>query len=237
MRILIVDDEQLALNRLSRLLTELGYTDITAATSANQALEAAKGSKNGFDAAFLDISMSGGGGIELGGELKKVYPDIFIVYQTAFDEYALKAFEVGAVDYLLKPYDKTTLKRSIERIEGNKKNAIPRFVSKIGDTKLLLTPSDIYYVKADLSETMIRSQEGFSYYQGKISTLEESLRPHSFARIHRSYIINLNKIKELIPAPQSRIIFSFTGINERIESSKEGAKRFRETIEASSLTN
>ena len=79
MRILIVDDEQLAVNRLSRLLTELGYTDITAATSANQALEAANGSKNGFDAAFLDISMSSGGGIELGGELKKVYPDIFIV--------------------------------------------------------------------------------------------------------------------------------------------------------------
>lgn len=228
MKILIVDDERLAIERLKRLLQELGHTDIVSAYGMDEALEAAKEAKNRFDVAFLDISMKGGGGILLGAELKRLYQGINVVYQTAFEEYAIKAFEVGAIDYLLKPYDKATLKRSIDRINDKKTDEPPRFVSKSGDTKLLLTPSDIYYVKADLSETILRSMDGFSYYQGKISTLEESLAPYSFLRIHRSYIININKIKNLTAAPQSRIIFSFFDISDKIESSKEGAKRFRD---------
>lgn len=228
MKILIVDDEELAISRLRRLLKEAGCEDVRAAFCADEALEAA--AREMFDAVFLDISMSGGGGIELGERLKRTYPDIYVVYQTAFEEYALKAFEVGAIDYLLKPYDLSSIKRSLARITDKKSKEPPRFLSKAGDVRYLLAPSDIYYVKADLSEALFRSKEGFSYYQGKISTLEESLRPYSFMRIHRSYIVNLNKIKELAPAQQSRIIFSFFDIDDEVESSKDGAKRFREVF-------
>jgi two-component system LytT family response regulator len=90
-----------------------------------------------------------------------------------------------------------------------------------------LKPEEIYYVKADLSEVMLRSTKGFSYYAHKISDLEKQLLGHDFVRIHRSYLININKIKEMETIEQSKLRFSFKDISDQIESSKDGAKYFR----------
>lgn len=222
MKILIVDDEELALTRLKRLLKELGYMRITEASSSKEALEIA--GKNSFDIAFLDISMPNTDGIELGYALRALDANLSIVYQTAHENYALRAFDVGAVNYILKPYDASELKNSIERV--TKKEI--RFLSKAGDVRYLLRPEDIFYVKADLTEVIFRSIDGFSYYPKKISEIEESLKKSSFLRIHRSYIINLNRIKEMNTVEQSRISFTFDDIDEAIESSKEGARLFRD---------
>ncbi len=221
MKILIVDDEELALTRLKRLLKELGYTNVLEASSSKEALEIAR--KNSFDIAFLDISMPNTDGIELGYALRDIDSNLSIVYQTAHENYALKAFEVGAINYILKPYDANELKNSIERVA---KKEI-RFLSKAGDARYLLRPEDIFYVKADLTEVIFRSIDGFSYYPKKISEVEEALKKSSFLRVHRSYIINLNRIKEMNTIEQSRICFVFDNIRETIESSKEGAKLFR----------
>jgi len=222
MKILIVDDEELALTRLKRLLKELGYIKITEASSSKEALEIA--GKNSFDIAFLDISMPNTDGIELGYALRALDANLSIVYQTAHENYALRAFDVGAVNYILKPYDASELKNSIERV--TKKEI--RFLSKAGDVRYLLRPEDIFYVKADLTEVIFRSIDGFSYYPKKISEIEEALKKSSFLRIHRSYIINLNRIKEMNTVEQSRISFTFDDIDEAIESSKEGARLFRD---------
>jgi len=203
MNVLIVDDEPLAIARLTRLLTSLGHTFITAASNAPEAILLAHDQK--FDVAFLDISMAGMDGIELGYALRYDHEDLAIIYQTAYDHHALKAFDVGAVDYLLKPYTVENLERAGE--------------SESDDVAAL--------VKADLSEVMFRSQEGFSYYPKKISDVEALLEPHGFLRIHRSYLINLNRVKEMETIDQSRISFGFEGIKETIESSKDGAKHFR----------
>jgi two-component system LytT family response regulator len=90
-----------------------------------------------------------------------------------------------------------------------------------------LRPDEIYYIQADLSEVVLRSDKGFSYYAQKISDLEVLLGPHQFARVHRSYLVNLNKIKEIETIEQSKLRFFFHEITDYVDSSKDGAKAFR----------
>jgi len=226
MKILIVDDEALALARLKRMLNTLGYENIAEAGSASDALEAIK--ENHFDLALLDINMPGSSGLELGYELRYHQEDIAIIFQTAYDEHALKAFDIGAVGYLVKPFSIEQLEQSIARVKLESKNSHDlRLMSKTGESYYLLKPEEIYYVKADLSEVMLRSSKGFSYYAQKISDLEKRLLDYDFVRIHRSYLININKIKEIETIEQSKLRFSFKDIADQIESSKDGAKAFR----------
>ena len=229
MKILIVDDEALALARLKRMLTTLGYEDIIEADNAQSALKAVE--EHHFDLVLLDINMPQTNGLKLGYELRYHQQDLAIIFQTAYDEHALKAFDIGAVGYLIKPFSIEQLKESIQRVNIPAKNHQDlRLMSKTGESYYLLKPEDIYYVKADLAEVMLRSMKGFSYYAQKISDLEKKLLTHNFIRIHRSYLININKIKEIATIEQSKLRFSFQDISDQIESSKDGAKAFRNTF-------
>lgn len=226
MKILLVDDEALALARLKRMLNTLGYEDIVETDNAQSALEVIK--ENNFDLVFLDINMPGTNGLELGYELRYQQEDLAIIFQTAYDEHALKAFDIGAVGYLVKPFSIEQLQTSIERVKTESKSDQQfRLMSKNGENYYLFKPEDIYYVQADLSEVILRTAKGFSYYAHKISELEKQLLDHDFVRIHRSYLININKIKEMETIEQSKLRFSFHDISDQIESSKDGAKLFR----------
>jgi len=231
-KVLIVDDEELARARLKRMLKALGYENVTEACDATEAVAQCK--KSSYDLAFLDINMPRVSGLELGYELKYLNDKMSIVYQTAYEEHALKAFDVGAIGYLVKPYSQEQLSNALERVAKPTKIAPEEFrvLSKFGDSYLLLKPEEIHYVKADLSEVMIRSAKGFSYYAQKISDLYEKLEPFNFVRIHRSYLININEIKEIETIEQSKLRFSFKNNSDNIESSKDGAKAFRERFAA-----
>ena len=227
MKILIVDDEELARARLFRMLSTLGYENIKQATDADEAIESCK--KEVFEIVFLDINMPQVSGLELGYELRFLNPNINIIFQTAYEEHALKAFDIGAVGYLVKPFSIEQIKSSLERIKTTKRQDEDlRLLSKMGDNYLLLKPEEIHYIKADLSEVMIRSAKGFSYYAQKISDLCKKLEPFGFVRIHRSYLININEIQEIQTIEQSKLRFSFRANSDNIESSKDGAKLFRE---------
>ncbi|ABB44213.1 transcriptional regulator, LytR/AlgR family [Sulfurimonas denitrificans DSM 1251] len=227
MKILIVDDEELARKRLIRMLLTLKYTEVQEAWDADEAREIFK--KDSFDIVFLDINMPRVSGIELGYELKYLNPDVGIIFQTAYEEHALKAFDIGAVAYLVKPYSIEQLQGSIRRIKAPliQKREF-KILSKFGDSYLLLKPQEIYYVKADLSEVMLRTSKGFSYYGEKISNLHVKLESFGFIQIHRSYLINSNEIKDIQTIEQSKLRFSFKNSSDTIESSKDGAKAFRE---------
>jgi len=227
MKILIVDDEELARARLLRILNTLEHNDITQASNANEAIEAVK--NDTYDLVFLDINMPQTSGLELGYELKYMDDSIAIIFQTAYEEHALKAFDIGAVGYLVKPYSLEQVKQSLERVQLVKEeNEEFRILSKTGESYLLLKPEDIFYIKADLSEVMIRSAKGFSYYAQKISDLEKKLKAHKFVRVHRSYLVNIDEIKEMETIEQSKLRFSFKNCSDNVESSKDGAKAFRD---------
>lgn len=225
MKILIVDDEPLAISRLKRLLNMLDYTDIVEASSAQEALQ--KSAQEHFETAFLDISMEEMNGIELGHALRSGREDLAIIYQTAHENHALDAFRVGAVDYLLKPYSLEMVREALNRIKSLKPQET-RFIAKAGDLHRLLKPEEILYIQADLNEVIFRTVEEFCYYPKKISDLETLLVEDDFFRVHRSYLINMNAIESMETIDQSRIRFTFRGIKEYVDSSKEGAKTFRD---------
>lgn len=230
MKILIVDDEDLARARLKRMLGTLQIKQIDEVSNADEAIEKVKKSK--YDLVFLDINMPQVSGLELGYELKYLDANISIIFQTAYEEHALKAFDIGAIDYLVKPYSLEQVKDALARVQkivaaDTKKDDL-RILSKTGESYFLLKPEDIFYVKADLSEVMIRSEKGFSYYAQKISDLEKKLKPYNFVRVHRSYLVNINEIKEIQTIEQSKLRFSFKNCSDIVESSKDGAKLFRD---------
>lgn len=232
MKILVVDDEELARTRLERMLKSLSYESITFASSALEAIQ--KANEELFDLAFLDINMPGSNGLELGYELKYLQADIAVIFQTAYEEHALKAYDIGALAYLVKPYSVDQLSKALERVSkpsmGSKEF---RMLAKTGENYLLLKPEEIHYVKADLSEVMLRTAKGFSYYAKKISDLEKLLESYNFVRIHRSYLINIDEIKDITTIEQSKLRFSFRNNSDTIESSKDGAKAFRERFSVS----
>jgi len=226
MNILIVDDEALARQRLERMLKSLGHENLTAASNADEAVEAVRNSH--FDLAFLDINMPGTGGIDLAYELRHIAPSLYIVFQTAYSDHALEAFDIGATGYLVKPFSLEQLSKTLERVSDSASSTADfRLLSKNGEHTYLLKPEELYYVKAELSEVQLRSKEGFSYYAKKISDLEPLLEPYGFVRVHRSCLINTNRIKQMQTIEQSKIRFSFEGISDEVESSKDGAKMFR----------
>jgi len=194
MKTLIVDDEKLALSRLKRILTEEGISDIT---ECNNPIDAIKEfSKAKFDVAFLDISMPTMTGLELANTLLEINPNTFIIFQTAFAEYALEAFKSGGLDYILKPISNESIQKALQKIEKYVKN--------------------------------IESDE-------KMQDMQELLKGKNFFRVHRSYIVNVDKIKSMRSVEQSKLEISFKDIDDIVTSSKDGAKEFREYIEQRTL--
>ncbi len=235
MKILIVDDENLAISRLTRLLNDLGYDDIT---SFDNPLEAIKDvTKNNYDVAFLDISMPSMTGLELADTIVSLKSNIFIIFQTAYSEYALDAYKSGGLAYLLKPIDSEELQKVMIRVTDYGKSAATdkKIVGKRGDKLYLIDIDDIYYIKADLDEVIIKIKETDVYVRRKIGDLESLLSGRNFFRIHRSYIVNVDKIKSMKSVEQSKLQISFDGISDIVTSSKDGAKDFREYIEKRSL--
>lgn len=233
---MIVDDEKLALGRLKRLLNENKIEDITEFNNPVDALKEIVKTK--FDVVFLDISMPNISGLELADSIMQIEPKTFIVFQTAHEEFALEAFKKGGVGYLVKPIQSEDIKAILEKINNFKTTTSEenkKILAKRGDKLYLIDIDDIYYIKADLDEVIVRIKDTDAYVRRKIGDLESLLVGKNFFRVHRSYIVNVDKIKSLKSVEQSKLQIFFDGITEIVTSSKEGAKDFREYLERRSL--
>lgn len=208
-KVIIVDDEKAGRQLISEYLKD--YPDLIVLGEANNGVDAVK-IINEFkpDLVFLDIQMPGMTGFDVLKHLEEL-PQI--IFSTAYDQYALKAFEVHAVDYLLKPYTKDRFKIAVERLfqskETNKAEGLTHsllmesanYPAKIlvqSQNKLVtVAVEDVIRIEAfgDYSKLVTEDKTYLSNYG--ISTLEEKLNPAIFIRVHRSSIINLNKVKEL----------------------------------------
>ena len=133
---MIVDDEKLALSRLQRLLNENGIEDIAAFNNPVDALKEI--TKTKFDAVFLDISMPNISGFELADSIIALEPKTFIVFQTAYEEYALEAFKKGGIGYLVKPIESEAIKNILEKINMFKANSLDESKKILGKNQIYL---------------------------------------------------------------------------------------------------
>ncbi len=207
LKALIVDDEAPARSELRYLLQEQSDVKVIGeAASAEEAMALLK-SVN-YDLIFLDIQMPGISGLELAELLKKYPHQPGIIFTTAYDEHAVKAFEVQALDYILKPFKKDRLEKAIElaqnRVqEGKPLKQFAQVISKIPlkkDGKTILLPlSDIYYINTNRDITRIHTFNQSYICQLSLKEIEARLTKLSFFRSHKSFIVNLDKVDEIIP--------------------------------------
>jgi two-component system LytT family response regulator/two-component system response regulator LytT len=218
LRALVADDEQLARDELCYLLSSLPEVEVAGqAGNGIEALELAR--KLSPDLLFLDIQMPGLDGFQVVEGLMRDETQPQIVFVTAYDEYAIKAFEVNAIDYLLKPVDKSRLRQAVSRALKRKQDGKPielqlerllgaldrgprpkRVVVKIGERFLLVDASDIIY--ATVQDGVVTLVTDLVSGTSNLRTLEELaaiLDPATFWRVHRAYIVNLERIQEVIP--------------------------------------
>jgi two-component system LytT family response regulator/two-component system response regulator LytT len=218
--VIIVDDEQLARDELAYLLRDIDDLDVIA--QGKNGLEALNLIRdNTPDLVFLDVQMPGLDGF---GVIKKLLdkkiPLPQIVFATAYDQYAVKAFEVNALDYLLKPFDKKRLLQTIEKARGlrdasaSPSDKLDKLVGMLEAQKpqpskvllksagrlFLVDQKEICYASIEdgVITVVAHSLEG----QSNCRTLEElaaTLDSHLFWRAHRSYLVNINRIKEVVP--------------------------------------
>jgi two-component system LytT family response regulator/two-component system response regulator LytT len=248
----IVDDEQLARDELAFLLKSIGDVEVVA--QGKNGLEGVNLIKeHSPDLVFLDVQMPGLDGF---GVLKKLMdrrvPLPQIIFATAYDQYAVKAFEVNAVDYLLKPFDKKRVSQSVQRARRNRQSdAAPserlealvrtletpkpppsRILLKSGGRLYLVDQKDICF--ASIEDGVITVATHTMEGQSNCRTLEEllaSLDSNLFWRAHRSYLVNINRIKEVVPWFKSSYQLRMDDRkNTEIPVSRSQTKRLRELL-------
>lgn len=200
MRVLIVDDEPVAGSLLASIIKEVAGVTTDVATSGQEALE--KAAINEYQAVFLDIDMPEMNGLELAHILTKEYEHLSLVFATAHPGYALEAFELYSVDYILKPYDEERIKKTVRRLADKTSTSQPEEVIpiKTKEQMLFLKPDHILHVESRGNENIIMTLRRNYVTREDIHTLDVRLQPYNFFRCHRSYLVNLKHIKEIIPS-------------------------------------
>ncbi|MBI4887579.1 MAG: response regulator transcription factor [Acidobacteria bacterium] len=253
LRVMVVDDEQLARDELCYQLEQLGDVDVVA--QAGNGLEAlAAAVRCEPDLIFLDIQMPGLSGFEVARRLLEDDQPPALVFVTAFDQHAVEAFEVNAVDYLLKPVEAGRLEQALSRARRRLSVDRPEPVTdqlerlvrmmadrqarreqvavKVGERFLLVQAEEIIYASlADESITIVTGQvAGTSNYR-TMDELQARLDPEVFWRVHRSHLVNINKIKEIVPwFSRNYILRMKDAKGTEIPVSRAQTKRLREYL-------
>ncbi len=250
---IIVDDEKPARDELAYLLK--GFPEISLVGQGRNGIEAVNLIKeHAPDLVFLDVQMPGLNGF---GVLKKLMDRKVkvphIVFATAFDNYAVQAFEVNAVDYVLKPFDKGRVAKAIQRAkkmlgaQASSTERLETLVSQFGGAKpaqrvkllvksqqrlFLVDAEDVIYatIEDGLISVVAREIEGSSNYR-TIEELQSSLDSDVFWRPHRSYLVNINRIKEVVPWFKSSYMLKMADKKQsEIPVSRTQTKRLRELL-------
>jgi two-component system LytT family response regulator len=232
MRAIIVDDEDLARQLLAEYLRETDGVEVVAeCANGFEAVKAISESKP--DIVFLDVQMPKLDGFEV---LELIDPaGIAVIFVTAYDQYAMRAFDANAVDYLLKPFSLDRLRKTLERVRlrlGNPGGVSPsgpspaelaaaarppeqrltRIVVKDGTKVQIIPLAKLDYVEAQDDYIALHSEKKNYLKQQTISALEAQLDPNRFVRIHRSYIVNVERIARIEPyTKDSRVAVLYDG--------------------------
>ncbi|MFC2120607.1 LytR/AlgR family response regulator transcription factor [Bacteroidota bacterium] len=242
---LIIEDEKLAVDLVKDYLLEHKEIELEGVYSDGfQGLKAINEIKP--DLVFLDIQMPKITGFEM-IELLDFKPEI--IFTTAYDEFALKAFEINAVDYLLKPYTRErfscAVNRAVEKLKkgktssgeienlinhvDSKKQIIDRVVVK-KNGKIIIVPVDsIIYIEAQDDYVMLYTEKERYLKQQTMKYFESHLEDEKYIRIHRSYIVRFNQISEIEPYEKETYVIKLKN-GTKLRSSKSGYKKIREVL-------
>jgi len=250
LRAVLVDDEQLARDELCYMLEQLGGVEVIA--QAGNGLEAvATIERVRPDVVFLDVQMPGLTGFEVAQRLVEDGQSPNIVFVTAFDRHAIAAFEVNAIDYLLKPVEAARLEQAVERAR-RRLTAVPlndqverivqlvserqgrrdRVAVKVGERFLLVHADEIIYASlADDSINIVTNQYAGTSNFRTLDELQARLDPSVFWRVHRSHLVNINKVKEIVPWFSRNYILRMKDTKAtEIPVSRSQTKRLREYL-------
>jgi len=239
MRIMIVDDEKLARERLRELLNEIGgHTVIGEATNGHEAVERA--SELNPDVVLMDIRMPGMDGLEAAMHLMGMDEPPIVIFTTAYDQHALHAFEVNAVDYLLKPIRKDRLaaaldkakKLTLEQLQDvNAAQESPQARTHIsvhlrGNIRLVPV-KDILYFMADSKYVTIRTPNEEHLIEDSLINLEKEFGEKMFLRIHRNALVATDYIKGIEKGPAGNWQVALKGSDKKLDVSRRHAAAVR----------
>lgn len=239
--VIIVDDEPLARSVVKEYLSS--YDDIDIIQECGDGFEGVKAIANHSpDLIFLDIQMPKINGFEM---LELIDKPPAVIFTTAFDEYAMQAFETNAIDYLLKPFSKERFDKALQkwRSQNSKTdNMSPlleevvkqpeernRVVVKVGSAIKILPVQDIFYIEAYDDYVKIHTKDGFHLKKKTMNFYENALNKDQFVRVHRSYIISLQQLTKIeIKEKDTHVVKMKDGTI--VPMSKSGYSRLKEIL-------
>lgn len=238
MRAIIVEDEFPAREELKYFIKNFSTIDIVA--EFDNGIDVLKFiQENSLDVIFLDINIPYLDGILLAKTINKFKQKPKIIFITAYKEHAVEAFELEAFDYLLKPYSQERIVSMLNKLENiyskNENNNYEyQIFNKISlwknDKMIVVDVEDIYYCRAKERETLVYTKEGEYSVNSSISEFEKHLPEDKFFKCHRSFIVNLSKIKEIIPWFNCTYNLKLRDINCDVPVSRSKIKEFKKIM-------
>jgi two-component system, LytTR family, response regulator LytT len=250
MRVIIIEDEKPAARLLQRKLDRLGIAVDVMLHSVQEAMQWFS-SNTHPDLIFLDIQLSDGLSFEIFENMKIDSP---VIFTTAYDEYALRAFKLNSIDYLLKPIDEDDLEAAINKFksrlprESNSginidmikqlfvSNSQPaykeRFSIKVGEHIKVFSVEDVEVIYSENKGTYIATNEGRSYLiDSTLEQVEKEINPKNFFRVNRTFLVAMSAIKDIVVYSNSRLKLTLKSYNkEEIIVSRERVGEFREWL-------
>lgn len=233
--VLVVDDEAPALADLARELRSLSDTgDVCTAAGGQEALRTL--AERPFDAVFLDVRMPDIDGLELARVLRRFETPPAVVFVSAYETGAVGAFELKALDYLMKPVSRRRLAEALERVRESRGGPAPQRADDVvplptlrGGTRLVPRDS-ILFLQADGDYVRVISDEGRFLMRGRVSDLARRWRPYGFVQVHRGYVANLRRAVEVRPRLNGTATLAFPDGREIPVARRKVAELRRELV-------
>jgi two-component system response regulator LytT len=243
LRALVIDDEWPARNYLVELLEGSGLAHVVGAVATVDEARTAlsPGSQLEVEVAFVDVQLARNtgdrAGLELARELTRDSPKVLVVLATAFDEHALDAFALGAVDYLLKPFSEERVRLCLERLQTRRSHEPPksqRIVARRKKNLVFLEPHEIWAFEAADRLTFVHTKHGKLDVDLSLSAIELSMGK-SFLRVHRNWLVNLSAVKELDREDAETALFvgetlAQAGVGVRVPVSRDKSQQIKDLL-------
>lgn len=241
LKVMIVDDELPAREELKYIFEQIGgITVIKECEDGEEVFAAIQSEKP--DVIFLDIQMRTQDGLVTAGELLNMPDPPQIVFCTGFSEYAAKAFELNAVDYILKPYSPNRVQNVVNKIMKYKNFAETKSEAAViqsgnicvwsSDRIVVIQPQQIIFARSEEKrQTLLYTDRGLYHTKSTLKDLAEMLQPYRFFRTHKSYLVNLDKIREIIPWFNNTYVLVLENCREsNIPVARHYIKQFNEVM-------